>query len=417
VLDDDQPLEPLVEIGDFVGARDELVVVVRVRHAVQLVRPFLEGLPTLGALPLVVLPADSLLELAGVELLLDHERQPLFHRPAAALLEEAGPGDLTLAPPIARRFGRGRAGHFDDVAINAVLLADQVGELLAGFRALRRVGLAPARFVRHEESWQGLRAIPFVHHPDESFIGEELDPYAIQREAPQLELAFDVRNAGLRSRPPHQIDARLLNHHLGGERLAGAHFGTEYLVMVGQAGVRQVRLVRHEGLRDTAARKRPILVTRQGSVEPGVDILAAQITDLEPIALAVVHGPHLDAGVLALVVVAVESCPAHGLDLGHQPIAGLRPDLAVPEVDAAVLAFQQDRHSDARAAGCLGLDLYGFKRHAIFLGRSRSCAWSTRRRCTGGRAAWRPGAWCRCRRTDRESRRRPGSLAASAGIP
>ena len=90
VLDDYQPFEPFVEVGDFVGAGDELVVVVGVRHAVQFVRPFLAGVAALGALSLVVLPADPLLELAGVELLLDHEGQPLFHRPAAALLEKPG---------------------------------------------------------------------------------------------------------------------------------------------------------------------------------------------------------------------------------------------------------------------------------------------------------------------------------------
>ena len=355
VLDDDQPFEPFIEVGDLVLAGLERMVTLRVRHAVQFVRPFLAGVAALGALPLVVLPADPLLELAGVESCFDHEGQPLFHRPAAALLQEAGPGDLALAPPVARRLGRRRARHFDHVALVAVLVADQVGELLAGFRALRRVVLAATRFIGHEEPGQGLRAVPFVHHADETFVGEELDLDTVKGEAPQLELALDVRDAGLRADPPHQIDARLLNHHLGGQGLARAHFGPEYLVVVRQAGVGHVRLMRHESLRHAAAHQRPVLVTHQRPVEPGVDVFAAEITDLETVALAVVHRPDLDLGVLALVVVAVEVRAAHGLDFRHQPVARLRADLAVPEIDAAVLSLQQHRHTNPRAAGCLWL--------------------------------------------------------------
>ena len=59
VLDDDQPFEPFIEVGDLVLAGLERMVAVRVRHTIQFMRPFLEGVAALGALPLVVLPADS----------------------------------------------------------------------------------------------------------------------------------------------------------------------------------------------------------------------------------------------------------------------------------------------------------------------------------------------------------------------
>ena len=96
-------------------------------------------------------------------------------------------------------------------------------------------------------------------------------------------LALDVRNAGLRTCPPHQPDARLLNRHLGGQGLAGAHFGTENLVVVRQAGIRHIRLVRHERLRHTAASQRPILIAHERPVEPSVDIFAAEIANLETV--------------------------------------------------------------------------------------------------------------------------------------
>ena len=62
VLDRDQPLEPLVEVGHLILAWHELVVVFRVRDAVQFMRPFARVLAAHGAFLLVVLPADALLE-------------------------------------------------------------------------------------------------------------------------------------------------------------------------------------------------------------------------------------------------------------------------------------------------------------------------------------------------------------------
>jgi hypothetical protein len=65
----------------------------------------------------------------------------------------------------------------------------------------------------------------------------------------------------------------------------------EYLVVVGQAGIGQVHL-RH--VCGTQPREEtPILMPHQRPVEPGVDVLAAEITDLEAVALAVVHRPDL----------------------------------------------------------------------------------------------------------------------------
>ena len=107
---------------------------------------------------------------------------------------------------------------------------------------------------------------PFVHDPHQTFIGVILDVELLGRKLPDAEFTLDVGQAGLGADPEPILDARSLNEFLGREGLAGAHFRRPQLEVVGQAGIGQMLLVRHQ--------RALILVLDQVAVEPGEHILA-----------------------------------------------------------------------------------------------------------------------------------------------
>src|SRR5208282_1846165 len=132
---DDQSLQPLVEVADLVDAR--LVGVIVVGILLKVVRTFLCQFPAAIALLLVVLPADQAGKDASVVLDLLGEGQASLKGLLRALLEESRPGDLALTPPIAGALRRRRARHLNDVALEAIDGSNLVGKLLDGLAPLR----------------------------------------------------------------------------------------------------------------------------------------------------------------------------------------------------------------------------------------------------------------------------------------
>ena len=126
------------------------MIFVRAENPIEFVRTFCLQQAAVFALMLVVLPTDPLREDTGLELLHDDEAASLLQCLAAALSQETGPGDLALAPPVQGRFGRGRAGHLDDVTIKSELLSNPVCQPLGGCRALAGVALEPTRFIEND---------------------------------------------------------------------------------------------------------------------------------------------------------------------------------------------------------------------------------------------------------------------------
>ena len=274
----------------------------------------------------------------------DEEGQSLLHRLGAAFPQEAWPSDLALTPPIHRRLRRRCAAHLDhEPVFQPELFADHVRKPLAALGALRTGVLAAARLVADHSCGKRLAGLPLVHPTGQALVGEKLDVESVEGEVPNAKLTLDVRQARLRTGPKPPIHPRPLDDLLGRERLARAHLRTENVVVVGQAGVRQVLLM--------VPQRPSVLVPHERTVEPGVGFLAQEEGKLEAVALAVLHGPHL---LRVFLLVAVPLRPPHRLDLVLQAVR------ALDEEDATILVLQGGRDQDRRPGGSrcsqLGLD-------------------------------------------------------------
>ena len=167
--------------------------------------------------------------------------------------------------------------------------------------------------------------------------------------------------------------------------------------------------MRHDLGRLPGAKKLPILVSLNRPVEPGINVFAAEIADLEAVALAVVHGPDLDPGILPFVVVAVEVRAGHRLDFRHQAVAGLRADLAVPEVIRP--SFRSSRTGTRMR---VPLDVWA----SSFTDSSDMQGLSTCRGVKGGQITTRDFAISQlCSVSSTPIERRPSRLAASSVVP